>query len=172
MATRNKKYCTFEKCPYDQPAIADNEKTTVFNHLGARAIYTFLAWIVLMKGVLGQSFFTGLLLLSMSLVFDYVKFSPTDGFRKKLCRVEYVISLLWCAVGLLGLFQVIVVSKLGETLMVTFADDFDGVKNIYFSIRWLWGLVGITMVGMTIVDWVANINQVEIQAEKSSVKSC
>ena len=156
---KKRKVCIYDACPYDRPSFANDDRTSVFAHLGARAGFTTLAWIALMKGVVpGQSFFTGLSMLAMSLLFDYLKFSPQTAFRRNIVWMGYVFTLFWLMVGITGLFQVITIVKGPDGLFITGTEDFWGWRDFYIPARNLWAGVGFTLIGMTIVDWVTNIS--------------
>lgn len=168
---RKRKVCIFDNCPYDTPSLASDDRSSVFAHLGARAGYTALSWLLLMKAVVpGQGFFVGLSMLAMSLLFDYLKFSPKTAFRRNITRVGYIFSLFWLIIGIAGLCQVIIIAKNPDGLDIMAAEDFWGWRDLCYPARNLWAAVGLTLIGMTIVDWVANISGGETNAIRAPGK--
>ena len=129
-------------------------KTTKFAHMGYRCAYTFIAWLVLAKGiVLGPGFFTSLILFLIPLLFDYLRLAPYSKWRIRIKGLEIGFTFILILIGTIGLCGDIVVTQQKETLMLMISNDYLILKGvILFPLYILWGSLSIS-VFLTVVDY-------------------
>lgn len=128
-------------------------RNTKFAHMGYRVAYTFIAWIVLAYGVMpGTGFFTSLVLFSLPLFFDYLRFDPYEKWRKRIRVFELIFTGIIICLGVIGLIGIIMVVLQRETLMVVVSNHYLIFKGVSAPLYVLWGSLSISAV-LTVVDY-------------------
>jgi hypothetical protein len=145
--------CPFSSCPKDRP--------TKIAGLGWRFGYTLIAWIILGFGITeGNTFFVALLLFSIPLLMDYLKFKPVTMIRFVFCKVGVFVTGFWAIFGFLGLCGIFYVILDKNTLYIRVTDAYIDYKGLSFELKIVWRFV-ILNVFMTIVDWILNETPLE-----------
>lgn len=134
--------------------ITSSDKATIFAHPGLRAVYTALSWTVMgYEAPQGKSFFLASFLFSLSLAFDYGKFSPKTKFRFITRIVGAWWNGIWAGISFMGVVGALTVVSIKGTLYVqvvhyAFLNGF----NVKFTTILL--LLGVTIF-ITITDYVS-----------------
>lgn len=138
--------------PLDSVTVAKNTK---FAHMGYRVAYTFIAWLVLAKGIVqGPGFFTSLVLFLIPLFFDYLRLSPFSKWRRRIKGIELGFTLILILIGAIGLCGDVVIVEQKETLMLMVSNDYLILKGVtLFPLYFLWGSLSLS-VFLTIIDYL------------------
>lgn len=140
--------------------ISSSDTATVFAHPGLRLVYAFISWIVMGYEVpIGKGFFIASFLFSLSLAFDYGKFSAKSKFRRFTRGFGAWWNAIWAILSFIGILGALSVVKIREILFVKVVHYalLDGV-HLRFSIVLL--ALGFTIV-ITGVDWYSEKREVE-----------
>ncbi len=150
---KTKRSCLYETCPYDDASLAISEKSSVFAHLGARAIYVGLTWFLIGNVMPGQSFFSGAFLISLSMILSYVQFMPKESVRKKVYRVGLISSFLWGAISLACMLSTNIDVGTGDIVFKNHV----ALKGITINLFWTWIVMGVTLAALPVIDWIAHV---------------
>lgn len=144
-----KKQC--ESCPH---IIEYRDKPNEFGNLKFRAVYVFLSfWVLGFNQSVGISFFTSLLMFTVPLFYDLVKFTPIERSRRliKYFSLSFLfIHILVAALGMLGIIECIEKNSLLYIIFSSKNLAFQGL-GIKLSIFWL------SILGEVILSWADTI---------------
>ncbi len=141
--------------------MASADIPNAFAHLGVRFCYTFVAWIVLGKGINETSFFVSLNLFVIPILMDCLKFSPTTKIRICIRAVELIVCSFWFVFSVLGMMGVFVVAISEEQYILKTATDFIGFQIVGIDLRCIWwGVSSVTFV--TLVDWLYKRTRLDV----------
>lgn len=129
-----------------------DEKIGGISNLEFRCIYTFFSWILLAYNITsGTSIFTSLIMFSMPLLIDYIKFIPNTTQRKVIKKVEMYFSMMWIFIGILGQIGVLELVYNKKLYYVHISQKFILLPDYSFKYKYVAWLLAIS-VGMTYLD--------------------
>ena len=155
MGKKTKKICENSRCPYDDPALSISERTSVFVHLGARAAYTTITWLLMGNIIPGQNFFASSFLISASLATSYAQYNPKDSLRKTLSKAGFIVSVIWIVVSFVGLMCS--TPNVGPDGIYFTFNNHVALKNVSFPVFYPWLFMGLSLVILPIVEWITHI---------------
>ena len=124
-----------------------------FGSLKFRAIYTAISFLVLgFNQGEGNSFFLSLLMFSVPLLYDNMRFSPVEKSRQIIKSAFVTVLFCQIAVGISGMIGIVDCILIDE-LKVVVSNKYIAFQGISFPLVWLWGSIGID-VALTITDTI------------------
>lgn len=149
MGKRAKKH---NRCPLAENCAADRPTAVV--GLGWRVLYTVMAWVVLGAGIMpGNGFFVSLVLFSMPLLMDYLRFDPDTKRRRRLRYLGIGFSVFCAMTGFFGLAGIFGVELVQNELCFVVAKNYIVAKGALCPLERIWYIIG-TAIPLTIADWV------------------
>ncbi|MVX64924.1 hypothetical protein GKZ28_14610 [Clostridium chromiireducens] len=151
---KNKNKETFPKCQDGKPCKLLAEYQDIPNKYGSlkfRAVYSIISFFILgFNQVAGTSFFTSLLMYTVPILYDNIKFSPSEKSRR---GIKYILEfVLWCQVliGILGMIGILqCINDGGLSIKVSSSNlIFEGFE---FKLFILWLTIGIDVI-LTVAD--------------------
>lgn len=133
------------------------DKPSFLATLGARCVYTVIAWFILGLGIEPtQNFFVAVTLFAFPLLMDYLKFTPDSSLRKWIRRIGIALSTCWFVVGCLGMAGTLVVKSIKGELVLAMSNKHVIASQLsesgeLFTIFFIWLIIGINPF-LTIID--------------------
>lgn len=139
MSNKEKQPCeSCLTCPPDDP--------TKIAHLGWRFFITLFAWFILGLGISpGGNFFVSLILFSIPLLVDYLKFKPKEGWRKKLRRIGIILSGFWFFIGMIGLGSIVYIKNDNGLILLKVSRDFITLRGKFLPVEYIWYGIGFSV---------------------------
>ena len=148
-------YCNIRLHP-----LASADRPNMVAHLGFRVIYTFIAWMVLAKGISESAFFVSVFLFALPVLMDCLKFTSTEKARRWIMWGEIAVSGCWCIIALLGMLGILLVQEVNGLLMISTSTEFIGFNFGMMPVEKIWRWLGTVLV-VTIVDWLCGMRQID-----------
>lgn len=152
----NKNKGIFPTCSDGNPCKLLSEYQDIPNKYGSlkfRAVYSIVSFFILgFNQTAGTSFFTSLLMYTVPILYDNIKFSPKEKSR---IRIKYILEfILWCQVivGILGMIGILqCINDGGLFIKISSNNLIFEEFEFKFKLLLLWLTIGIDVV-LTVAD--------------------
>lgn len=136
-----------------------------------RIVYAVVAWFLLgLKIPTGSSWFISILLYQIPFLIDYISFTVSDKYSKKIRGIEIAYSLIIIVISFVGCAGAFEVIKDGKVDMLQINSDFVTLKGNSFRVFWCWIVLLITPC-LNMVDLGQYTSEEEKELEGSFDKS-
>lgn len=124
-----------------------------YGSLKFRAAYTLISFIVLGFNLSeGNYFFVSLLMFSVPLFYDNIRFSPIEESRRFIKVISMTVLGVQGIIGIAGLLGALECVKISE-LLIKVSEKYIILQNKSFPLKWLWYSIGIDVI-LTFLDTV------------------